>query len=371
MKKKLYAVGQFLIGLVFGFLTMVSILPILGDNFSLPELALAFILFIPALVLHIIYHEAGHAVFGRITGYRLVSFRIFSVMWIATPDGIKRKKRKVPGTLGQCIMLPPAGDDYESMPFALYHAGGGLFNILLSAICVAPALLIDIKFVRIFFAIMIICGLFLAATNLIPNGKDAPVTNDGYNLMILTRHPETRRPCCMSLIIAEQLGKDVRLKDIDKSYLELPESADMTLHFNQWMLYYRAEAALDEMKLDESRSLYRELSELPELCSICEIESKSALFFYECINERRPEEIERLLDTKLQNNLKAMSKISLAKIRVLYAYNKFYKHNEQRAQERRNQFDKMTQNYFAPAELESELEIMAYLDTLEPSIAEV
>ena len=46
----------------------------------------------PALFFHIIVHEAGHLVFGLLTGYKFSSFRIASFMWLKENGKLKLKR---------------------------------------------------------------------------------------------------------------------------------------------------------------------------------------------------------------------------------------------------------------------------------------
>ena len=45
-----------------------------------------------ALFFHMIVHEAGHLVFGLMTGYKFCSFRIASFMWLKENGKLKMKR---------------------------------------------------------------------------------------------------------------------------------------------------------------------------------------------------------------------------------------------------------------------------------------
>ena len=49
----------------------------IDNGLMILSIALALVSLVVASVLHIILHEAGHLVFGLLTGFRFVSFRIF------------------------------------------------------------------------------------------------------------------------------------------------------------------------------------------------------------------------------------------------------------------------------------------------------
>ena len=75
-----------LIGAACGFLMVMYVDQSTGAGKPLHEglLALAglFLGMYAAMFIQLVIHEAGHLVFGLLSGYRFSSFRIFSFMWI-------------------------------------------------------------------------------------------------------------------------------------------------------------------------------------------------------------------------------------------------------------------------------------------------
>ena len=47
---------------------------------------------IVSFIVSVMVHEAGHLVFGLMSGYGFCSYRIFNIIWLKTDDGIKVKK---------------------------------------------------------------------------------------------------------------------------------------------------------------------------------------------------------------------------------------------------------------------------------------
>ena len=91
-----------------------------------------------AVFLHVIIHEAGHLVFGLLSGYRFVSFRIFSLTLVKKNGRLSLKKYNIPGSAGQCLLAPKLENSTKTPTF-IYNIGGGLMNIIASAAfaCVA------------------------------------------------------------------------------------------------------------------------------------------------------------------------------------------------------------------------------------------
>ena len=78
-----------------------------------------------------IIHEAGHLLFGLISGYEFVSFRIGSFLLIRGSDGkLSMKRYYLAGTAGQCLMAPPDFEEDGYLPVGLYNMGGVLLNAI-------------------------------------------------------------------------------------------------------------------------------------------------------------------------------------------------------------------------------------------------
>ena len=98
---------------------------------DLPELLFLFsgmmLIVYFAMIVQIVIHEAGHMVFGMLSGYRFCSFRIFSFMWIKDHGKLKFSRFSLAGTGGQCLMAPP---DFKNgtIPVMLYNFGGSIMN---------------------------------------------------------------------------------------------------------------------------------------------------------------------------------------------------------------------------------------------------
>ena len=86
--------------------------------------------FLGAYVLSTFLHELGHMVMGLVSGYKFISLRVGSYVLTREDRQWKIKRMSIPGTAGQCLMMPPDSGTPEKVPAVLYHLGGGLFNLL-------------------------------------------------------------------------------------------------------------------------------------------------------------------------------------------------------------------------------------------------
>lgn len=187
-----------------------------------------------SLYAHILLHEAGHLVAGLMTGYRFVSFRIASFTLVRDEAGLHVRRFSIPGTAGQCLMMPP--QDIDRPPFVLYNLGGVMGNVLLSA----GALVFGNG---LFWTMFGAVGLLLGFVNGIPL-KLGGIPNDGYNLLVMLRQPAARRAFAAQLRINGLLSEGKRLRELPSELFEIaPGAEDLFSITLRQMRYGRA---LDE-----------------------------------------------------------------------------------------------------------------------------
>lgn len=104
-----------------------------GTNGVLLNIFVIMIVSFLLLFLQTIIHELGHLVFGLISKYKFLSFRIGSLTLIKIDGKYKLKSMKIAGTAGQCLLIPPEVEP-NKLPITLYLLGGGLFNLISSGI---------------------------------------------------------------------------------------------------------------------------------------------------------------------------------------------------------------------------------------------
>ena len=225
----------------------------LNDGFFIfyVRLAVAFAL---SFVLHIVIHEAGHLLFGLLSGYRFMSFRIASYLWQQSPQGIRFYRFHIPGTSGQCLMLPPPITD-DRFPFRLYNLGGSLTNL----ISVVLVLLINATigdgrgspyFIYIFAAI----GVFLALVNGIPM-RVGMVANDGFNTRSLEKDSAALRAFWIQLAVHSELIRGKRLAEMPEEWFRLPSPDQMDNPMQSYIATLRVQLLMDNGRLVEAKEL--------------------------------------------------------------------------------------------------------------------
>ena len=310
-----------------------------------------------ALFFHIIVHEAGHLVFGLMTGYQFCSFRIASFMWLKENGKLKLKRLTLAGTGGQCLMAPPDMKDGK-MPFVLYNLGGSFINIIFGALFLVGYLLFsDIPFLSPLLLVFAVVGLITAMMNGIPM-RMGTVDNDGYNAFALSRNKETAKAFWVQLKIAEQNSKGVRLKDMPAEWFTVPADEAMKNSMVATCCVFSCNRLMDEGKFEEADALMAHLLEiesgivgLHRHLLICE------RIYVELIGENRSEVIKRMMTKEQQKFMKAMSRFPSI-LRTQYALALLFEKDAAKAEKIKIEFEKTAKSYPYPHEIDSEKELM-------------
>lgn len=182
---------QFVVGGAIGALAVPFALRALPD---VTLLSLAWLL--PAVVLsiwlHILFHEAGHALAGMAAGFRAVAFGV-------GPLRLERGESRwalrwgggMSGIAGFAMMVPPAGAALRRGAQAAYLLGGATMNLLLAGLAIVLLLLAPELTgpARGAIAIFAMIGVLLGVLNLMPFSA-AGWMSDGAGLRQLWRAPD-------------------------------------------------------------------------------------------------------------------------------------------------------------------------------------
>lgn len=174
-----------------------------------------------SLYLQVILHEAGHMVFGLLTGYRFVSFRIGSRMIQVENGRLCRRQYSLSGTGGQCLMAPPEMTDGK-MPYKLYNMGGVLANLLTGLLAAGLAATNrDVWTLKALFDMLCFVGVGSALLNGIPMQVQG-MPNDGANEVEMGRNPAAQRALWVQLSVNARQVQGVPLREMPEEWFALP-----------------------------------------------------------------------------------------------------------------------------------------------------
>ncbi len=314
-----------------------------------------------ALFFHMIVHEAGHLVFGLMTGYKFCSFRIASFMWLKENGKLKMKRLTLAGTGGQCLMTPPDMKDGK-IPLVLYNLGGSFINIIIGALFLVGYLIFsDIPFLSPILLIFAVVGFMTAMMNGIPM-RMGTVDNDGYNAFALSRNKEAVEAFWVQLKVAEQSSKGVRLKDMPDEWFTVPTDEAMKNSLVATRCVFTCNRLMDEEKFEEADALMAHLLEIESgIVGLHHDLLMCDRIYVELIGENRSEVIENMMTKEQKKFMKAMKRFPSV-LRTQYALAVLEEKNVSKAETIKGDFDKAAKSYPYPHEIESERELMRIVD---------
>ena len=316
------------------------------------------------LYLQIVVHEAGHLVFGLLTGYRFSLFRIGSLTFLRDPvsGNIRVKRMQLAGTGGQCLLVPPQPVDGK-IPFALYHLGGSLMNLIASAVFFVLYLICrPIPTLSLIMLVGVIVGIAYAMMNGIPMRLGA-IDNDGYNLYAQTKSQAAMEAMRIQLLIAEASARGVRLRDMPGEWFVIPDGASLENSMVAVISVFACNRLMDEGKYDEAEEAIR---------SLCAAKTgmvgvhRSLLICdrLTCLLLRGDTAAaEQCLTKQLLSFMKAM-KNNPTILRCQYAVARLLKQDDGEAQAVMKRFELCAKTHPFVSDIESEREIIAAIDTV-------
>lgn len=321
----------------------------------------ALLIFFASFFVQIIIHEAGHLVFGAISGYRFVSFRILRVMLIRESGKLKVRRYHIPGTGGQALMMPPEG--VRPVPYVLYNLGGVLMNFVISVICL---LLLFVYGFTSFFPVIILAtlaasGILIAITNGIPM-EISGVPNDGKNILTLKKDEYSRHVFWLMLQVNGLQSSGTQLRDMPEEWFALPEQPNYGRYMHMYAAMLREGLYMDRKELaqaTECLELIRPFA--PNLTMLYRLEWQCEMLFCELMGPRRPDEVEALYTKGLQKYIKKCERYQLGKKRLLYAYALLVEKDADKAERFFAEAKRLAERSPNTGEAKSELELMEWV----------
>lgn len=330
----------------------------LGEDRFFLSFAFGMIAILLSYFVHIIIHEAGHLLFGLLSGYRFLSFRIASFMWQRSSRGISFYRFSIPGTGGQCLMAPPVYRE-DGFPFVLYNLGGSLTN-LLSALLVYGFMRSMERGtgLRLALIIFVVLGIFTALTNAIPI-RAGMIVNDGYNILSMRRERAARRAFWIQLAVQEALVDGTRLREMPAAWFELPTQKEMENHMISYLAVIYLQRLIDEGRFTEAREeALRLLADGSIALELYQYLIRLDLIYLALLEGSSPEEAMLHYGPDIERFMKMMPNYP-AIIRNAYVIALFVDKDEEKAGQFEAKMDTIKARYPYPVEIEGELQLIA------------
>ena len=182
---------------------------------------------ISSYIAQIVIHETGHLLFGLLTKYKFITFRIFRFAIVRGENGrFSFRNYRCPGSYGQCLMLPP---DKEHYPYKLITLGGILLNLITAVM--ATVLIIYQPFLpyvhRLGVLLFVFYGYGFTILNMIPFKNSASMT-DGKVLNVLSKNQFAQACNKVQSLVAKYLVYGKSYGEIPLELLLVPKGEDIT-----------------------------------------------------------------------------------------------------------------------------------------------
>ncbi len=311
------------------------------------------------LLLQIVIHEGGHLVCGLASGYRFVSFRILSFTIIRKEGKLRIKRFDLAGTGGQCLLSPP-DRPLEEIPTTLYNLGGVLANLLTVPLALLPLLVMDeMPFaLRLFLLANCLVGGLLALVNGIPC-RLGGMSNDGNNLLVMRKNPESKRLLVSILRVNAAVQEGMRIKDMPAEWFEVgsPMNYADPLQCNLLNMYIGR--LMDE---DDLESAYTELEKVlahrKETIGLFVKEAECEVLFIALVTGRKERAEALAADKTLMAYINQGAKVMSSKERVLWALARYRDNDEAKAQAIYNKVNDRREQYLMQGEVALDLALM-------------
>ena len=334
------------------------------DTLQGPERIAVLLWFVAAFgltyFLEIALHEAGHLLCGLWSGYRFVSYRLGSVLWMKENGRIVRKRFSLAGTGGQCLMEPP-GDPGGEFPQVFYNMGGVLMNLVTGLLFLAVLLLPSAR--RSLFCLpLLVFGTLSAFISAIFNGVPlavGPVPNDGWNALHLLRDREARRAFWVMLTVNARQYEGIRLKEMPSDWFTLPSREAMKNGLTATLAVLAENRAMDQLDFSAAETLFPVLQD--KTCRIADLYKRLLVCDIVCcalLREGAAADISPLSERQTAAVLKQMRDYPSV-LRTRYAVALLHDGNEAEAAKILDRFEKTACQYPAKADIASERELIA------------
>ena len=359
-KSLIFLIGALVgFGLGVGLIAMLERIPDLSKGEAIALCIFALAMFYAFFFIEIILHEAGHLLFGLLTGWRFVSFRIANILWHRDANGrLRRSKYSLAGTAGQCLMAPPPWQA-EGFPCALYNLGGVIVNLATAAIC---GLLAWRNWDHALAALLLLeaaaVGLLLGITNGIPL-PGLIVANDGSNLVSVLKSRDARRALWLQMSIAAAQAEGLSLRDMPEDWFAPFPEASMDNPLISAIAVFTENRLIDALDLPGAEAairalLAREKGILPLHRALLTLDGACCELL-----AGQSADLTTALDTPaVQQVMKAM-KTCPTVLRTQYITALLRDHDEAQAAIHLKAFEKMAKTYPYQQDLASERSLMA------------
>ena len=307
-----------------------------------------------------VVHELGHLIAGLLTGYRFVSYRIFSVMLTKTEGKWQIHKYSLPGTGGLCLMAPPRKKN-GYYPFALYNLGGIILCGYLSFFIMISSFFVSNSAAQPLLFLFGCVSFYLNAINAIPT-KGKSMVNDATNLRMALKSDAARLALWNQLEYVSLHAQNVRTADMPEELFFMPEKKELSNPLLLWQILANVEREEDRGNYEKAREIISfTLDHAPHIFPLYKSVLQCEAIYLDCILKADSDDAEEYYE-KLQKIPALRNLISFH--RASYAYLLLRKQDSAAAEKALSDFQKKIKTAPYAAEAEFEQTQLAYIQQI-------
>ncbi len=356
VKNILLGVLLLLVFIGFGFIIGITLPPEVDAYFDSQSFIMLWVIIavsaMAAIYLATIIHEGGHLIAGLLSGYKFLSFRVMSMVFIKIDGKIKLKFQNIAGTGGQCLLTPPPYS--KDMPYKFYLLGGVLLNLITGLCAIAALPFITNAFLYIFASLFaLISAVLFAFLNGVPFSGEL-VQNDGKTLQNAIKDETARKALYIQLAFISKITEGISLSDmpddwffIERNKKDAMSSFPTALYINRLIFdkeLERAVEAIEEVLKDEL------IPGLNKYMMVLE------LLYCKIMTDKEIDESK--IFTKETNSLIKQMPGNPSIIRILYTYNLLHKKDTEKAEQFLQKFDSAAPKHPYAVEVVHERELI-------------
>lgn len=327
----------------------------IGDGLAAAAVGIAS--FLISITILVILHEGGHLLFGLLSGYRFVSFRIFNVTFIKINDRLRIKRFAIAGTGGQCLLSPP-DRPIEDIPAFWYNAGGLIANILVLAVAIPLLCVIRNPFICEFLSILIFTDIIMLIINGIPMQMNG-IGNDARNILLLRRDMNAKRGMVIQLRSNALIQEGVRPKDMPDEWFEIPKHINYKSALEAAIPIMHASRTLDMGCIEEAYQEFEDLYSHKEEIMPLYVKEIACELAFTSLATGRTDRARELLDEELMKYIETYRKTMSSKERLLFAIAIRIENNPEKADKIYQSLAARQSDYLLQGEAASDLALMS------------
>ena len=322
------------------------------------------VLIMVAVLLQIVLHEAGHMVAGLMRGWSFISFMAFGLVLTRRNGKFHLSRFAIPGAGGQCLMSPP-DEGVTDGDIAFYNAGGVLMNLFVSLLA-GVSCVFSYSFcvweINVLLGSMATVGVIFAAINGIPCTHGG-LPNDGLNIQQLRKDKYSTHVFLASMRCIARLQSGHPVTQIMEDYLcNGNKKIDYANPIHVMAVNMDISLAIAKKDFAKAHALFDGMEPyIDQVVGIYQMEMMYEKVFLYLVSPREGVDVKKMIDSQTLKYFKMQSAFRPTTLRVHYAYVRLYEHDENKAEQVYQKFQKVCDSYHIPGEVVTERQLVEYV----------